>query len=1121
MRNFIFYKRSSLFKVLLASTVACLSTQPTFAKNDAKVSAPLTSQSVNMQNAQALRTVSGVVKDEAGEPLIGVSVTLKGTSKGTVTDVEGRYTIKTDVAKPALVFSYVGYVSQTITVADRTNVDVVLKEENTMLTGVVVTAMGIRRKEKSLTYATQQVKADDLTKVQDPNVANNLEGKVSGITITPSAGGAGGASKILLRGNKSILGNNAAMIVVDGIPVTNETRGQRGMGGDGFEYSGMAEGSDALSMLNPDDIESINVLKGANAAALYGSRAANGVLMITTKKGREGKVSVNFSSNVTFDTPLLTPKIQNVYGAAVDGAGFLSPTSWGGKVADRPDNQLLLDVPLGDQFLDPTHKVHLRNRAVDDVKDFFRTGVTANNSISVSGGTNLVRTYFSAANSHANGMIRKNSYNRNALAFRQSYHLFERLNVDVSLNYTETVTRNRPGGGTVGNPIYHLYMMPRNIDLGYYRNNYVTQGRWNSNPHSYYKERDQASGGGFIYQSGQRATLKGPLQEWAYLSNANNNPYWLTDMNGSKQKEDRLFGTVSANVDIYDGLSFQARLNYTKTHYNNYRDEYATTFLPSSMSDYGRMWDSHSTTTELYTDYLLNYNKEFGDYSVSASAGWVGHTVKGTTKATSIGEATYIDPLLRKLSTVVNYFETNAGDRGATATSHSSTWDKAYLITAQLGWKETVYIDGSYRRDWYRPYRQFYNYKMIPQDNFGYFSVGGNAIVSNLVKLPTWFNYLKYRLSYSDVGNSIPNLSYFASSFNHQTGAGSANTYNAFSPTPETLTSIETGIETLFLNNRLSFDFTYYNNKTKGLYMEYTDASGKRTPTNAASVRNQGFETTIGYDFRLGKDLRWRTSYNLSYNDNKVLKTFRDANGRQQPYQQQVAGAYVIAQVGGSIGDIYVNDFDRDANGHIKLTSAGRPRFKNTGDVSKLRYVGNMNSQWQMGWSNTFSYKDFTLSFLINGRLGGKVISLTEAYLDLNGLSQRTADARLAAEKNGIVATNYGNRPGMVLGDGSGRIVPIEEYYKAMGGSSNPYDYIYNATNFRLRELSLGYTFRDLFGMNKNLSVSFIARNLFFIYKDSPVDPDVSLSTTNGLNGFELFNMPSSRSYGLSLKVNF
>ena len=1118
MRNLIFYKRSSLLKVLLASSVACASTNNAFAKvATSDVASPAISQTTNVQKGQTVsRTVSGVVKDAFGEPLIGVSVVLKGTGKGTVTDIDGRYTLSVGNTKTPLTFSYVGYVSQDIVPGERTNVDVVLKEENTMLTGVVVTAMGIMRKESSLTYSTQKIKAEDLTKVQDPNVANSLEGKISGITITPSAGGAGGASKIILRGNKSINGNSAPLIVVDGVPMTNETRSKRGMNGDGFAYQGMTEGADPLSMINPDDIESINVLKGANAAVLYGSKAANGVVMITTKKGREGKLDVNFSSNVTFDNPLLTPKIQNTYGAAVDQNGFLSRLNWGGKITDRADADLVVDAPLGNDFVEKSHKVYLRNRANDDVKDFFRTGVTTNNSVSVSGGTELMRSYFSIGNSHANGMMRKNSYNRNSFAFRQSYDLLKRVKLDVSLNYVETITKNRQGGGTVYNPLYDLYTMPRNIDLGYYRNNYVENGSWMSDFQKIYKNIGSDK---YQFTNSEKVKLSGPLQNWAYLSATNNNPYWLLNQNKGGQREDRLFGTVSANVDIYDGLSFQARVNYTKTHFQNNSKTYATTFSPEKIYDFGRMFDNASTATEIYTDYLLNYNKQIKDYSVSASAGWVGHTLKTTYKNTDV-TTTYVDPLLRKPSTDVNYFETNAGGMGVTTSGKSSSWDKALLFTAQAGWKETVYVDFSYRQDWYRLFRQLYLSGDADKQSYGYFGLGANAIVSNLVKLPEWFNYMKFRVSYSEAGNSFADAGFYKISQNRRTGAVNANNYKKFKAVPEIMKSFETGIETMFLNNRLSFDLTYYNGVMDHLYMEGADASGVQ-PFTSAKVRNQGIETTIGYNFHLAKDLSWRTSYNVSYNDNTILKTAYNDQGKELIQQQIVGGTYIRYKEGGSIGDMYIHDFERDANGNIALTKSGEPRFKSSGQDADLIYVGNMNAKWQMGWSNVLNYKDFTLSLLINGRIGGKVISLTEAYLDQYGLSQRVADARLNAERNNIVATDYKNAPGMQLNDGSGRIVPVEAYYKAMGSSPNPYNYIYSATNFRLRELSLGYTFRNLLGQNKNLNVSFIARNLFFLYNDSPVDPDVSLSTANGLGAFELFNMPSSRSFGLSLKLNF
>lgn len=1084
--------------------------------------------------------VQGTVKDGTGEPLIGVSVVVKGaTGLGVVTDIDGNYKINVKDKNAVLVFSYIGYTPQEVKIGGRSSVDVTMKDESSVLKEVVVTAMGIKRKESSLTYSTQQVKASDLNRVQDPNVANSLEGKVSGVTITPSAGGAGGASKIILRGNKSILGSSTPLIVVDGVPMNNSQRGQVGSGAN-MLTTGVSEGGDALSMINPDDIESINVLKGANAAALYGSEAANGVLMITTKKGREGKVGVNFSSNVTFDTPLTTPKIQNIYGAAIDEkAGTLALTSWGDKLSARNGNQLLINTPMYGEHFDGTkfenNEVHLRNRAGNDLDDFFKTGVTTNNSIALSGGTDKMSSYFSYGNSHSNGMIENNSYNRHTFSFRQNFKLYDRATIDVSMNYIQTKTKNRPGGGITMNPIFHMYMMPRNIDINYYRNNYrVDNAQWYTGLQTYFKKKeyfaqdkndpDKYNPVSAYDKVTEKALIEGqPMQNWAYSAQGQNNPYWLMNQNSSIAKEDRFFGNVTGTLDIYDGLSFQARLGMDFSKYESESKRYATTWLPASMETFGRYWWSFSKTTDLYTDFMLTYNKSFGDWDVSATAGYVGHIRKSYGKGTDVN-ATYYFGDREHISSIANYFSTAAGGPGATSPSQSSDWNKGAVVTGQIGWKEMVYFDGSYRRDWYRAFRQFKD-RGTPED-YGYFGFGANAIVSNIVKMPEWFNYLKYRASYSEVGNSIPGTVFAAGSTNYQTGAFSASQWATFKdPRPEKTASFETGFEALFLKNRLSLDVTYYNSTMSNLYLVGTNASGKSIPMNSAKIRNQGIEATVGYDFKFGQ-LRWKTSYNLSYNDNKILRTaYDEKTGKENVIATYVGGVQVLYKEGGSMGDMYVTDLKRDANGYYFVSDDGELSMETESEKTYGKFVGNQNAKWQMGWSNTFTWKDLSLSFLINGRIGGKVLSMTESYLDGYGLSQRTADARLYAEKNNIYADPcYGNNLlGIALNDGSGRVVPIDAYYNSVGGVT-PQDierYLYSGTNFRLRELSLGYTFRNLFGQNKNLSLSFIARNLFFIYKDAPVDPDVSLSTGTGLGAFEVFNMPSSRSFGFSLNVNF
>ena len=1049
---------------------------------------------------QKQRTIKGTVSDEYGEPLIGVSVLVQGTTTGTITDIDGNYTLEILNDEAVLEFSYIGYQKISLRVAGASSFNIIMKEDAQQLNEVVVTAMGIERKEKSLTYATQQVKGDELMKVQDANFVNALSGKASGVTITPSAGGAGGASKILLRGNKSILGNNSPLIVIDGVPMTNNVNGQTGFdGGSNLTYSSTSEGSDPLSLVNPDDIESLNILKGANAAALYGSAAANGVLMITTKKGKEGRISINVSSSATFDRPLLTPKIQNVYGATVDPtAETLSVDSWGKKLSDLTADELNYSG------------AKLRNTASnDDVNDFFRTGATFNNSISVSGGTETVRTYFSYANSYSDGMMRNNNYKRNTLSFRQSYSLFnKKLNVDLSLNYVQAKTKNRPGGGTVMNPLYDLYRMPRNVDLNYYKENYyIENGKWTSNEQSYFDSKNNKWTTGTV-------ELTGPKQEWAYWQNGMNNPYWMVNTRNSISEEERAYGYISANYQIIDGLKIQGRLSLDRTKMKGTSERMATTWNISAMEDYGMYGQDLNWINEVYVDALLSYDKQIKDFSISATTGWTGHTLKGETQKLW-AKATTANWKHDTMPTLINFFEPSVSQGNVSERSYtlSSNWDKGLLFTGQIGWQEKVYLEGSYRRDWYRAFKQ-YSYRGTPT-NYGYFSVGANALLHQIVTLPEVITNLKVRASYSEVGNSIPNVLYNARNTDPLTGAAVPSSYSYFNnPIPEKTKSFEAGFDISLFGSALNWDMTYYNSAMHNSYLTISDLGGLKKPVNAGVIRNQGIETTLSYNLAFAKDWMWRTSVNFSYNYNKIEKTYTKEDGTSAKLEQSIAGGKVMVRYdeGGSYGDLYAQDFKRNEDGSIKLVN-GAPQL----DTQNYVYLGNMNSESNLGWSNTINYKDFSLYFLINGRIGGKVISLTEGMLDAVGNSQRTADARLAAEANNLYTAT--GEPAMYMSDG--QLVSIEKYYRQVGGNTYGTQYVYNATNFRLGELSLGYTFRNLFGASKHLSLSLVARNLCFLYKDAPVDPDLALSTQNGLGAFDVFNMPSARSFGISLKANF
>lgn len=1060
--------------------------------------------------AQQAGTVTGTVTDNTGEPLIGVSVFVKGTTTGCSTNIDGEFSIKAAQGS-TLTFSYIGYTPQEIKVSGNAPINVIMLEDSRTLDEVVVTAMGIQRKESSLTYATQEIKGDDLMKVQDANFVNALSGKVSGVTITQSAGGAGGTSKILLRGNKSVMGNNAPLIVVDGIPMTNQAKGSGSQwsGGSDLGYSSSSEGGDALSLINPDDIESINVLKGANAAALYGSAAANGVLMITTKKGKEGKVSVTVNSNVTFDKPLATPNLQSVYGTNLqtyaDGTPFgMTMGAWGKKIGTYTDAELAYE------------QTKLRNYASDNVSEFFRTGTTWNNSVAISGGTEKVRSYFSFANSNSKGMMPNNSYNRNTFSFRQNYNLFDsKLKIDLSINYVYAKTKNRPGGGTVMNPLYDLYRLPGNIDFDYYRKNYVNpEGSWQSSQIEY------------LGANGKRVTgvadLTGPQQIWAYPNTpGNNNPYWLTMMNRSQQVEERVYGSAVASYEIIPGLMVQGRLNVDRAKFSGFTNRYATTQNASKMEEFGIYGQDRYTSNDWYVDVMASYNRTFNDkYSVSASTGWVGHTVKGTSQTQWI-QATYFDPYnMNKLPSLVNFFDHSAryGSNGVSE-GRSSNWDKGWFFTGQLGFNDMVYLEGSYRLDWYRAFRQFAD-RGTP-DHYGYWSLGANTLVHRYVKLPEVITHLKLRASYSEVGNSIPNEVFAKGTTNLATGALSTSSYGYFdNPRPEKSKSFEVGYDVSLFNNNLNWDLTYYNTELTNSYFLAATTGGVTKPVNTGSIRNQGIETTISYNILAGGDWMWRTGVNLAYNDNKIKKTFKDEQGNPAKMEQLIANGSISVRYeeGGSYGDMYVLDFQRNDDGTLYIDpNLGTP-LKST----NWTYLGNMNSKWNLGWSNTIRWKDLSLYFLISGRIGGKFISLTEAYLDYEGMSQRTANARLAAEKSGLMWTNASgsvSKPGMVV---DGTVVPIEDYYKMVGGQRMASEYVYDATNFRLGELSVSYTMRNLFkGVIKGLTVSAVGRNLFFIYKNCPSDPDIALSTKNGLGAFDIFNMPSCRSYGINLKVEF
>lgn len=1039
----------------------------------------------NISQPQNKRIIRGRVTDEQGEPLIGVSVVIKGTATGTITDMNGEYSLEISVDNSVLELSYIGYQKVTLSTAGRTSFDMVMKEDALVLNEVVITAMGIERKAESLTYATQKVAGKELTRAKDVNFINSLQGKSAGLLITPNSSGAGGgSSKIILRGQSSMLGNNQPLIVLDGIPLANGMSGQT----DDLLTGTSRDGGDLLSTINPDDVASMSILKGPNAAALYGSAANNGVIIITTKGGKEGKVKIDFSSNTTFETPLMYPKQQNDFAPEIVG-NTIEYNAWGEKISELTDDQLAT-FP------------YLTRNPRNNVTDFFNLGQTYNNSIALSGGTEHSSTYFSYANTVQKGLIERNKFTRHSLLLKESYSLFnKRLKIDLSLNYITQCTTNRPVIGKAKGVLPGLYRTPSAVDLRYFNKNRTIIATADDKITQTIKNEQ-----GQVSQQGNSHLIGKPIQNFPWLNQSwINNPYFMLDAMDDEAFKDRIMASFTAKYNIIDGLTAQARISLDKTNSEGTVIDYATIRRDKDQTLAARYWNSRSRYQEIYGDFLLTYNKHIENISLSATVGGSLKRTKGRDWSLSKdNDSTYVEPNIPYPNDSWNG-SLNPDDKGRVGGSDSygsKNWETAIFATAQIGFWEKGYIDVSIRNDWCKAFQQFA--KGNEHISFPYYSIGGNLLLKELLSFNTsQVNNLKLRASYSVVGNAIPNTVYSMRTKNPLSGAWSASGVEFYSPKPETTKAFEVGLDGAFFDYKLDFDLTFYQSIMENQFLKVTSGTVSM-PANTGKVRNRGVEFSANYQTQFSKDFRWTTGLNLAYNDNVILETYQNKEtGAMEELLVGPASLGIVSKylVGGAYGDLYGKDFKYDKSGKIMLAANGAPIFES----DYTRYLGNTTAKFNFGWHNTFNYKDFSFYVLLDGKIGGKVLSLTEAELDQYGLSQRSADAR---------NTNGGK---VFLPDG--QEIDARAYYESIGAEQ--FDCFYDATNLRVREISLGYTFFDLFGISRNLSVSLVARNLGFIYKNSPVDPDMSASAANAVSGIEAFSLPTTRSFGFNIKISF
>ncbi|MEP6928261.1 MAG: SusC/RagA family TonB-linked outer membrane protein [Ginsengibacter sp.] len=1025
--------------------------------------------------------ITGKVVDKDGNSVPGVSVAIKGKGKGTSTNSSGVFSIEAEKGD-VLIFTSVGYELQQFVVGNDNTIQIALVENNKQLNEVVVTALGIERKSKSLTYATQKVSNADLTTVKDASFVNSLTGKVAGVTITKSSSGIGGSTRVIIRGNKSTR-ENQPLYVVDGVPLSNFSPGQPGdVYGQTLGYVGI-DGGDGIANINPDDIESLNVLKGASAAALYGSAAANGVILITTKKGKAGSVKIDVSSEVTFDSRLYKTPLQFKYGQTIPVTDSTtgSADSWGNAI-----------------------------NAPNHVDPFFRTGVTTFNSLSLTGGNEKSQSYFSYSYLDNKGIIPTSKLYKHNFTFRNNYKLSEKFSTDFSVLYINQESSNRPVSGLYDNPLTGLYQFPRGLDFNNYKNNYE------------------------VYSPVRNF----PIQNWWDLnsdkgytgSEVEQNPYWLLNRNVSKNKLDRIYSNLSVVFKINGWLSLQARGNIDKSLNNIDVKSYATThpILTAFKGSYSLL---KAVNTQLYGDLLLTGNKDLSEnLRLSATIGSsitdtkLDQTSFGT--KTSGGDGLQIANVF-VLSNIVpnNLSISQGGDHNGL--SHKQV--QALFGTAQLNWKENLYLDLTARNDWSS------TFAFTPTKNKGYFyySAGVTAVLSDILKMAEPVSFSKVRISYARVGNDVAayasNIPDFYPNFDANQGINKNNIgpYPGTYLKPEDNRSFEVGTEWGFLKSRLGFDFTFYQNNNYKQYLTVPAPQGSGVNTwyiNGGNIQNTGVELSVFATPVSTPKIKWTSTINFASNKNKVVSLSNDQlNVVKKFYNLTGIGNFMYASdivVGGSWGDIYGYFFKRNASGYIIVDSAGVPsRGEDTsanpvvGD-SKQKFLGNPNPKYTIGWSNTITISKFTISFLIDGRFGGKVLSETQGILDRLGDSKATADARDAGGVSFDAVTADGSK---YTGKTDARL-----FYSAVGGAGGISEYyIYDATNVRLRELALGYTLPIKTKGISSVKLSLIGRNLFFFSKKAPFDPDISMATNNGLQGIETFGIPSTRSMGVSLKVGF
>jgi len=968
------------------------------------------------------RTINGkVTANEDGNALPGVTVLVKGSTISSQTNASGNFSIRFPSASTELEFSYLGYVTQTVQVGPSNTLNVSMTADTRLLGEVVVTALGITRETKSLTYSTQSLKSDELNKTTGVNMNNALQGKVAGLTLTRGTGGITSGSSIILRGNRSITGSNAPLYITDGVP-----------GSSGMD--------------NGDNIESISVLKGAAAAALYGSAGQNGVIIITTKKGVAGKTFVEFNGGLVFDQPDILIDYQTAYGQGDAGLYVASSEhSYGPKMTGQTVTLWNgTSVPLS---ADP-----------DRLKNFFRTGLTLNNSLSINTGADKIQTYISYSNIRAQGIMETNALTRHNVNIRVANTISPKLSIDSKVTYNY-----QDGNSLSGNGGSWALRVPVSIPL------------------SEMRKFEYTDSDGNLRQS-----------YWKPGSSIQGNPYWSLYRNTNDSKSHRIVALLSAKYDINNWMSLQLRGNVNQSFSSGWNKTYADSYASQVGSNFST---SNGNSLSSNMDGLLAFKHDLiKDVNLS---GHIGGYIAGSHSESSSQSA---NGLFKR-----DYFYmTNALAASASNDFSQSPQIQSLYSSLSIAYKDYLYLDVTGRNDWS---------SALPkgQESIFYPSIGVTAIVSDMVKLPSWVSFGKARVSSAHSG--FGGNAYLSREYYSVSAGGAIISPTVLSPgdyKPELTTSLEVGLDWKFLNNRLGFDVTYYETKTSNQLLLIGAPSATlyaQKYINAGLVENKGIELLMnGTPLKMGK-LSWDATFNFSKNNNKVVKL---TEVQKVVILRDDASATIKVEEGKPFATMYVKGWQRDAKGNKLVDVQGRPLL--TGP--KSTYIGLATPNYMASLTNSFNYSNVSLSFQIDKRDGGRIIGFQQGLLDADGHSQRSLEGR----ETGIIIDGY-----TAAGVKNDKSITSQAYYGAIGDRyPTGEEYNYSGSNVRLREVSLNYKVpAELFSNSKyikSVNVAFSGRNLFFFQRTAPFDPDLAQNTSGG-GGYN--DLPFTRTYALNLKVTF